>query len=335
MIRYLLIVLLLVAIVGGAFEWESVNFVAPGPRAPRGDETVVLIPQGVGLSGVAQYLADAQVIARPELFELGVRLRGQKGKLKAGEYGIPSEASMYDIMAILIAGRSIQHKLTAAEGLTTDMIFKLVQSDPVLIGNAGDEPVEGALLPETYLFTHGTTRSEIIQRMKSGQKSLLDKLWAQRAPDLPLKDEQEAVVLASIVEKETAIPAERRHIAAVFENRLRLGMKLQSDPTIIYGITKGYPIGRRILESEINTQTPYNTYVIPALPAGPICNPGRDSIEAVLNPAPSKDLYFVANGTGGHTFAATQAEQDRNVAFWHRIRDQKNELPVKSVAHGQ
>lgn len=321
MIRYLLIVLLLVTIVAGAVEWESANFVAPGPKSRHGDETVVLIPPGVGLSGVAQQLADDGVIDRAELFAIGVRLRSNTGKLKAGEYGIPSQASMYDIMEILIAGRTIQHKFTAAEGLTSDMVFKLVQSDPALLGGAGAEPAEGTLLPETYLYTHGTGRAEIIERMQSGQKSLLDKLWRTRTADLPLKNEQEAVVLASIVEKETSIPDERRHIAAVFENRLRLGMKLQSDPTIIYGITRGYPIGRRILQSEINAPTPYNTYVIPALPVGPICNPGKDSIEAVLNPAPTKDLYFVANGTGGHTFSATQAQQDRNVALWRRIHD--------------
>jgi UPF0755 protein len=300
MMRILLALLLIAIIAAGAFEWERANFVLPGPKAHHGDETVVLIPSGVGLSGLSQELADSGAVERPELFQLGVRLRGNTSKLKAGEYAIPSRASMDDIMEILIAGKAIQHKFTAAEGLTSDMIFKLLAADPVLIG--------------------GATRSEILQRMKAAQKSLLDRLWAARTPNLPLKSEDEAVVLASIVEKETGIPEERRHVAAVFENRLRLGMKLQSDPTIIYAITKGYPLGRRIFEKEITAATPYNTYMIPALPAGPICNPGKDSIAAVLNPEVSRDLYFVANGTGGHTFSATQAEQDKNVAIWRRIQ---------------
>jgi UPF0755 protein len=323
MMRILLALLLIAIIAAGAFEWERANFVLPGPRARHGDETVVLIPPGAGLSGLSQELADSGVVDRAELFQLGVRLRGNTSKLKAGEYAVPSRASMDDIMAILIAGRAIQHKFTAAEGLTSDMIFKLLTADPALIGDAGPEPGEGTLLPETYLFTHGATRSEILQRMKAAQKSLLDRLWDARTPNLPLKSEEEAIILASIVEKETAVPEERRHVAAVFQNRLRLGMKLQSDPTIIYAITKGYPLGRRILEKEITTATPYNTYVVPALPAGPICNPGKDSLAAVLNPEVSQDLYFVANGTGGHTFSATQAEQDKNVAIWRRIQSRR------------
>lgn len=319
MSRFLIALALIVVIVAGAIEWESLNFSAPGPLAKAGNQTVVLVPPGIGLSGIAETLGDARVIDRPGLFELGVHLRFTAGKLKAGEYAIPSRASMRDIMDILISGKPIQHKITAAEGLTTDMVFKLVKADPTLFGDPGPESAEGTLLPETYLYTLGTTRGEIIERMKAAQTKLLDELWARRATDLPLKNKQEAIILASIVEKETSIPAERRHIAAVFENRLRLGMKLQSDPTIIYGVTKGYPLGRRILQSEIAAATPYNTYVIAGLPAGPICNPGKDSIAAVLAPGTTNDLYFVANGTGGHTFSATQAEQDKNVATWRKI----------------
>lgn len=324
MVRVLVALLLVALIVAGAFEWESANFSTPGPGARSGPETVVLIPAGVGLQGISQVLASDGVIGKPELFALGVTLRRKTEKLKAGEYAIPSRASMFDVMEILIAGRSIQHKLTAAEGLTSDMIFKLVQADAVLFGDAGSVPAEGSLLPETYLYTRGTTRSEIIDRMKTAQERLVDRLWKNRAPNLPLKSAREAVILASVVEKETSIPEERRHVAAVFENRLVLGMKLQSDPTIIYGITKGYPLGRGIRESEITMATPYNTYVIAALPSGPICNPGKDSLAAVLDPEPSKDLYFVANGTGGHVFARTQAEQNENVAKWRRLEREKN-----------
>jgi UPF0755 protein len=191
----------------------------------------------------------------------------------------------------------------------------------VLVGAAGAVPEEGSLLPETYLFTRGMTRTQLLNKMHEAQKELMDANWPARIGNLPIKTPREAIILASIVEKETGIPEERRHIAAVFENRLRLGMKLQSDPTIIYGITKGYPIGRRIRQSEITGATPYNTYVIPGLPAGPICNPGKDAILAVLNPEASDDLYFVANGTGGHVFSATMAEHEKNVANWRKIHD--------------
>jgi UPF0755 protein len=323
MSRYLIALVLIVIVIAGAFEWESANFAAPGPVARQGKETVVLIASGIGLQGISDTLADAHVIRNSDLFQLGVRLRRTTAKLKAGEYAIPSKASLLDIMEILIAGKSIQHKVTAAEGLTSDMIYKLVKAEAGLFGDAGPVPPEGSLLPETYLYTHGVTRADMIARMRVAQLKYLDQIWEKRASNLPVKTREQALILASIVEKETAIPAERRHIAAVFEKRLNLGMKLQSDPTIIYGITKGYPLGRRILQSEIAAATPYNTYVIPALPAGPICNPGKDAIAAVLNPGETRDLYFVANGTGGHTFATTQAEQDKNVAIWRKIEDHR------------
>jgi UPF0755 protein len=199
------------------------------------------------------------------------------------------------------------------------MAYKLVVANPVLVGDAGPEPAEGALLPETYLFTRGTTRHEILTRMEKAETKFLAQQWAARADGLPFATPEQAVVMASIVEKETALPEERRHVAAVFLNRLKQGMKLQSDPTIIYGISKGYPLGRPIYESEIEGATPYNTYVIQGLPPAPICNPGKDSLAAVLRPEDSNDLYFVANGKGGHVFAATEAEHLRNVAVWRAI----------------
>jgi UPF0755 protein len=323
MTRYLIAFVLVVIVIAGAFEWEGANFAAPGPVARHGKETVVLIAPGIGLQGISDTLAGAHVIQNSDLFQLGVRLRRTAAKLKAGEYAIPSRASMLDVTAILIAGKSIQHKVTAAEGLTSDMVYKLVKAEAGLFGDPGPVPEEGTLLPETYLYTHGETRVDMIARMRAAQQKYLDQVWEKRAPNLPFKTKAQALILASIVEKETSIPAERRHIAAVFEKRLNLGMKLQSDPTIIYGITKGYPLGRRIRESEIVGATPYNTYVIPALPVGPICNPGKDAIAAVLNPGETRDLYFVANGTGGHTFAATQAEQDKNVAIWRKIEEHR------------
>jgi UPF0755 protein len=281
----------------------------------------VLIVPGDGVAGIAQKLARSGAIANAELFKWGVRLRGEAPQLKAGEYALPPHASLADIAGILMSGKSLQHKLTAAEGLTSDMIYQLVKNDPELQGDAGGVPPEGSLLPETYLFTRGTTRAEIIRRMERAQAKFLDTHWDLRSADLPFDSPAEALILASIVEKETALPDERRHIAAVFVNRLRRGMKLQSDPTIIYGLTKGYPLGRGIRESELTRATPFNTYVIDGLPPTPICNPGKDSIAAVLAPAVSNDLYFVADGTGGHVFSDNIAEHERNVAKWRQIEN--------------
>lgn len=319
-VRALAVVLVVVLLLGGALIFERMNFTAAGPPA-RGAETVVLISPREHLLAIAGELRADGVIRSSILFALGVRLRGESGKLKAGEYAIPSRASMNDIAAILLAGRSIEHKLTAAEGLTSRMIYDIVRSDPGLLGDPGNVPPEGTLLPETYLYTRGMTRAEMIARMAVAQNKFLEQVWQARVPNLPFHSPKEAVILASIVEKETAIPEERRHIAAVFINRLRLGMKLESDPTIIYGITGGYPLGRRIRESEIKAATPYNTYVINGLPLTPICNPGKDSIAAVLDPEQSNDLYFVADGTGRHVFTASIAEHERNVARWRQIEN--------------
>jgi UPF0755 protein len=320
MARTLAVILVAALLLGGALIFERMNFTATGPSAPRGGgETVVLIAPGEHLLAIAEKLHADGVIRNSLLFALGVRLRGESGKLKAGEYAIPSRASMNDVAAILVAGQSIEHKLTAAEGLTSQMIYTIVRSDPGLLGDSGNVPPEGSLLPETYLYTRGMTRAEILARMAQAQMKFLGHAWRIRAPNLPFRNPGDAVILASIVEKETAIPEERRHIAAVFINRLRLGMKLESDPTIIYGITRGYPLGRRIRESEVKAATPYNTYVIGGLPPTPICNPGKDSIAAVLEPEQSKDLYFVADGTGGHVFTANMAEHEKNVARWRQI----------------
>jgi UPF0755 protein len=325
--KWLMLVLALAVITAGVVEWGLAAFNAPGPAAPHDGETVVLVKPGIGLSGIAHTLSDAGVIARPDLFQAAVRLQGRTSSLKAGEYAIPSRASMRDIMDILIAGHAIEHKVTIAEGLTSLMAYDIVKDDPVLVGDAGAVPPEGSLLPETYLFTRGATRAQIIAKMEKAQRDLLVRMWAKRTLNLPVKTMEEAITLASIVEKETAIPEERRHIASVFVNRLRIGMKLQSDPTIIYGITRGYPLGRGIRQSEIERATPYNTYAIVGLPPGPICNPGKDAIAAVLNPEDTKDLYFVADGTGGHIFAGTADQQAKNVAKWRRIERQEKVAP--------
>lgn len=317
--KVLVFLFLVAVIIAGAIEWGYAAFKAPGPAAKSGNETIVMIKSGVGLKGVAQALADGGVIQHPEVFQLAVRALHKTAALKAGEYAIPSKSSMQDIMNLLVEGKSIVHKVTVAEGLTSQMAYDLVKDDDTLKGPPGAVPAEGSLLPETYLFERGQTRQGLIAKMQKAQKDLIDRLWDNRAPNLPIKTKEEAIVLASIVEKETGIASERAHIASVFMNRLKIGMKLESDPTIIYGITKGYPIGRRLLASEVHGLTPYNTYVITGLPPHPICNPGKDAIAAVLNPADTKDLYFVANGTGGHVFADNIDDQTRNVIKWRKI----------------
>lgn len=320
-LRVVLVFFLLAAIVFGVFEWEIADYSAPGP-SPK--EVVVLIAPGDGVSAIAQKLAAAGVVRDAAIFKWGLRLHGQAAALKAGEYAFPAHVSEAGIAAILVSGKSIQHKITAAEGLTSDMIYALVVADPDLEGDAGPEPAEGTLLPETYLFTHGTTRAQILARMEKDQQKFVAAHWAARADGLPFRSPEEAIILASVVEKETALPDERRHIAAVFINRLKRGMKLQSDPTIIYGLTKGYPLGRGIRQSELDRATPYNTYAIDGLPPTPICNPGKDAIAAVLDPAQSSDLYFVADGTGGHVFSDNIADHLKNVARWRQIENARH-----------
>ncbi|MBV9420558.1 MAG: endolytic transglycosylase MltG [Alphaproteobacteria bacterium] len=329
MIRFILIALLvIVVIVAGAFEWESAKFTASGP-APK--ETVVLIKPKTGLKGISEQLAAVGAIDSPEMFQLDARYRQLNDKFKAGEYAIPAHASYSDIMNILVEGKSIQHKITAAEGLTSEMIVNLINKDPVLIGPPLAIPPEGTLLPETYLFMRGDTRQQILARMQKAQKEFIAKHWPKRDKNLPYTTIKDAIILASIVEKETGIASERPHVAAVFVNRLRLGMKLESDPTIIYSITRGYPLGRGIRRSELDRVTPYNSYAVAGLPPTPICNPGKDAIAAVMNPGETKDLYFVAAGNGGHYFSATLADQQKHV---HELRDRERiEKATVDAAH--
>lgn len=329
--QFLLILVVLAVIGAGVVEWANAAWNQPGPPARSGNQTVILIAPRTGVHAITQQLQDAGVLKYGLMFEFDLRVRGLAGQVKAGEYAVPAHASMAQIAAILVAGKSIEHKLTAAEGLTSDMIWKLVKSDPVLVGNAGPVPGEGTLLPETYLFTRGETRAQLLYKMRQAQQAFLDAHWDARAEESPVQSKEEAVILASIVEKETALPQERRHIAGLFLNRLTKGMQLQSDPTIIYGLTKGYPLGHGIRESELQSRTPYNTYVITGLPPTPIANPGKDSIAAVLNPDKTDDLYFVANGTGGHSFSATMAEHEKNVAVL-RALERRSQTALPPVA---
>ncbi|MGE0408199.1 MAG: endolytic transglycosylase MltG, partial [Amphiplicatus sp.] len=253
----------------------------------------------------------------------------------AGEYRLPAGASLFDVIELLVEGKSILHYFTAPEGRTTAQILRLIEDNDVLIGNITLTPHEGELLPETYAFTRGEDRDDMIRRMMKAQDALLDSLWEARALELPFTTREEAVILASIVEKETGKPDERARIAAVFVNRLKRGMRLESDPTIIYGLTGGEPLGRGLRMSELRKETPYNTYVIRGLPPTPIANPGRASIEAVLNPLETDELFFVADGAGGHAFAATVAEHNRNVAKWRRAEREAADAVVSEEAPPQ
>ncbi len=305
---------------GGYFAWREAT-----RAGPLTEDAVVLFEPGVSAAAMADQLLSAGAIRYPELFQAAARLRGDAPKLKAGEYKIPAGASVVEIIDLLVEGKSILHYLTAPEGRTTAQILALVHADDALSGELTLTPGEGELLPETYAFTRGRTRDEIVGDMMKAHDVLVDQLWNDRAMDLPFSTADEAIILASIVEKETGVAEERPLIAAVFINRLKKRMRLQSDPTIIYGLTKGEPLGRGLRVSEIEGATPYNTYVIFGLPPTPIANPGRAAIEAVLNPAESDALYFVADGTGGHVFAASLDEHNRNVAEWRRIERAQRE----------
>ena len=306
---------------GGYLAWSEAN--RPGPLA---DDAVILFEPGTAVATMADELRDVGAIRYPELFRAMVRVRGDEQKLKAGEYRIPARASVVDIINLLVEGRSILHYLTAPEGRTTAQILKIVDADETLVGELTITPNEGELLPETYAFTRGQTRDDLVRDMAKAQDALVDRVWESRAMDLPFTTREEAIILASIVEKETGVPEERPLIAAVFVNRLKKRMRLQSDPTIIYGLTQGEPLGRGLRVSEIERPTPYNTYVISGLPPTPIANPGRAAIEAVLNPADSDALYFVADGTGGHVFASSLEEHNRNVAQWRQIERAQREV---------
>jgi UPF0755 protein len=290
---------------------------APGPLA---QDKVVLIPRGTGTSEMAELLSREGVIADPNLFELYAYLNRSKGQLKAGEFQFRAGTSIEQAIHTLIDGKAIQHAFTVPEGLTSEQIAARLRDNELLTGTLNEVPREGTLLPDTYYFERGTSRQQIVNKMQSEAREALVKAWAKRAPDLPIKTAPELVILASIVEKETGKADERPRVASVFLNRLAKRMKLQSDPTIVYGIVGGKgTLGRGILKSEIERATPYNTYVIEGLPPGPISNPGRAALEAVANPLKTRDLFFVADGTGGHVFAESLDQHNRNVARWRQI----------------
>lgn len=312
--------------VGGSLGLQRVN--APGPLA---SDKVVTIQPGTDISVVDQ-LADAGVIDNRALMTATLWLEGDRGNVKSGEYSFRQSASLREVIDLIVSGKQILHAVTVPEGLTTEQVVDRLRENDVLIGDVPAVPGEGTLMPDTFKFSRGTTREQVLRTMQTEQRRVLAEVWAHRAADNPVRSPFELVTLASIVEKETGRADERPRVAGVFVNRLARGMPLQSDPTIVYGLVGGKgTLGRGILKSELDQKTPYNTYQIVGLPPGPIANPGRAALEAVANPSRTKELYFVADGTGGHAFAETLDQHRLNVQRWRQVeKDAKDKIAPDS-----
>ncbi len=323
-IRVLIVLSLLIVLAGGSGAvWLYTQFNQPGPL---GDDTTVIIERGNGLKAIARQLQANGIIESALAFEFGARFVGTVNDLQAGEFVIKTALSAREVLGVLRSGKTVLRRITIAEGLT---VAQIIEQIATIDGMTGDvffaHPPEGSLLPETYFFSYGEDRQDMIGQMRQGMTNLLSELWLARVPDLPLKTPFEALILASIVEKETGVAEERSRVAGVFLNRLRRKMRLQSDPTVSYGLTNGdYVLGRALSKADLKKPTDYNTYVIRGLPPGPIANPGRAALEAVLlSPVLGKDLYFVADGSGGHAFAETLAGHNRNVRKWRKLQKSK------------
>ena len=315
-----LAVLVGLAVVLAIAGWLYVHgqFDTPGPA--RGERTVFL-PPGQSAFDIADRLEEAGVIDDPVLFVAGLWLEDKQHSLKAGEYVFEALVTPRGVMEKLVAGDTVTHRFTVTEGMTSAEVVAALNAAPVLTGEIAAVPAEGSLLPETYHYGLGDSRAELIERMQHAMARLVDELWPERDPTVALDDAAQAVVLASIVEKETAVADERPVIAGVFLNRLKQGMRLQADVTVVYAVTGGKrPLGRPLSRADLWVESPYNTYRQGGLPPGPIANPGRASLAAVLNPAETDALYFVADGSGGHAFAETLDEHNRNVAYWRAKR---------------
>lgn len=319
----LLAVLLAVGFFYGYGAWVGAG--------PLSETKSIVIPRGTGVAAIADTLHENGIIKSPFVFKAAARITGDQTKLKAGEYEFPASVTTRDVLAKLVSGDVVQRKITIPEGWTSWQIVQALNESEALTGTIAGIPAEGTLLPDTYIHEKDADRAKIIAAMESAMKRAVAELWPARAEGLPFTTVEEAVILASIVEKETGIAAERARIAGVFVNRLRNGMPLQTDPTVIYAITKGQikdggqgPLGRRLLTKDLSeTESPYNTYKYPGLPPGPIANPGRAALEATLHPEAHDFLYFVADGTGGHVFAATLAEHQANAVKWRTIRKEQ------------
>ena len=292
---------------------------------PLTEDRDFIVPDGASMAAVANRLQKAGVIYSARAFRFHAKLFGMGGTIKAGEFRLPSRASESQVLTIIEGDAALRRFVTIPEGLPSVMVHDRLMAQPYLTGDVA-VPEEGSVLPETYDFKRGEARSAVLARMQDKMTKALAEAWARREDGLPVKSPQEALVLASIVEKETGKPSERAMVAGLYTNRLRKGIMLQADPTIIYPITRGKPLGRRIRQSEISAVNDYNTYAMAGLPRAPITNPGRDAIEAVLHPAKTDVLYMVADGTGGHSFASTLAEHNANVSRWFTVRRARGEM---------
>jgi UPF0755 protein len=321
------VILVLMIGAGGAYIYGRQKIEAPGPLP---EDKIVNIPARAGMTDIADILQREGVIDNNRWAFIGsVFALKARSELKPGEYAFQKNASLRDVIGIMVEGKVVQHAVTIPEGLTSEQILARLSDNDIFSGSVREIPREGTLLPETYKFPRGTTREQVVARMQQAQKRALAEIWERRSPDLPVKTPDQLVTLASIVEKETGKPDERSRVAAVFVNRLRQKMKLQSDPTIIYGLVGGKgTLGRPIKRSEIQQPSPYNTYVVDGLPPGPIANPGRASLEAAANPARTRDLFFVADGTGGHAFTETYDQHQKNVA---RLRTMEKQIQNDAV----
>ena len=301
----------------GTGFWVYGGFTRPGPLQ---HDTILIVPPSTGINIIAKELASRGIISKAFIFSVGVKFFSEQEVMKAGQYLFTAHLSSRDVVKLLQTGKTVVHRITFAEGLTSTEIAAQLALTEGLTGDLSLPIAEGSLLPETYHFSYADPRSGLIKRMRKGLSKLMMGLWPYRDANLPFKSQREALILASIVEKETGKPSERAHIAGVFINRLRKKMRLQSDPTVVYGITKGQgPLGRSLRRSELRKKTAYNTYTNYGLPPTPIANAGRKSIEAVLHPMKTNDFYFVADGTGGHLFSRTLKQHNLNVSKWRKI----------------